>query len=403
MRRPVTGTFSQPWLGIVAPAFLILTVCATLIGCEVERVKFSRIEEGKKFLAAADPFQAAVYFEEALTKEPDKKPEAEALLVVACDRAMAKVADIPSERQKYERLKALHLQSVRSDPAAMAQLVAILDYHDVNSQSAEHILIELGEESAGPLLSAYSEREDERATILRVLGEIGVSAVPAVEVAIHSDNLVAAEQAALVRLIGSMNSARAESFLRQVRNESTAPGVQAEAAAALYRLGVTSERDFLIAALDSDRVLDRRAAASAMAYIDDMPKAEVLLARLDDEDAEVRLALAAALARYPGTPQAVAALIRVVRADNNGDVSRAAVETLASYGPMVIDPLLEAFALETRWPLRQRMIRALSSDTVRQGFTQDQEYRLYQLYEKRAKHPQVRGDMAQLLESLEKK
>jgi len=390
-------TASVTWSVALAVALGALT------GCEVERVKFSRLVEGKKFLAAADPFQAAVYFQEALVKDKDQTPAVEAHLVVAADRAARKVAEIPVERRKYETLRDEHLAVILRDAAALSHLVAILEYHDLSSQSAERMLVGFGAAAAPALLEAYRLKPAERLMILRVLGEIGVPALPAMRDAIRSDELIAIEQVALVRLIGGMKDEGSIAFLTEVRNEATAPGVRAEAAAAVYRLGRKGERNFLVQTLDSPDVLARRAASNAMVHIEDKPDQSVVIRNLRDADADVRLGLVRIMGEYPSTPEAIHALIGVIRQDDSTDVANAAVGSLARYGPTVIEPLLDAFAIETDWPRRQRMIRTLGDERVIVGFDMDQEFRLYELYEKRARSPQVKGDMAHLLELLDEK
>ena len=388
-------------VGPVACCALIGALVVTL-GCEVDRVPFNRLVEGKRFLAAGMPFKAADLFAESLTREKGTIPEARAHLAVAYDQAMRKVYDIPSERAKYQQKAAAELALIADDPTAIAHLVGILEYHSLSSQSAESLLVDLGPAAVDALLVSFAMKPNERETIVGVLGEIGAPSVQGIERAIDSRKLNATEEAALVRVLGSMPGADTERILTNFRdNMALAEGVRMEASTSLYRLGDKHDRARLLAALDSQDTLVRRAAAYSMTFLNEAPDPNMLAKHLDDEDAAVRLNIVRALGEHRSDPKVARNLISTLRVDPNSDVANAAGNSLSRYGPDVIDRVLDALGSEEKWPRRQRLVRVLKSDDIRHGFTQQQEFRLYEHFDKREENPDVKRDLAQLLKDME--
>ncbi len=372
------------------------------LGCEVDRVPFNRLVQGKKFLAADDPFRAADLFNESLVREPETVSEARAHLAVAYDQARLKVYGIPVERAKYEQKTDAALQLIADDPTAIAHMVGILSYHNVRSQSAESLLVSLGPVAVDPLLTDFAMKPEVRSTILGVFAQIGDPVVGGIERAVVRADLTAVELGELVRLLGSMPGPETEALLRQLRDDpSSDPGVRMEAVTALYRLGDKQDRQRLLVALGSESALVRRAGSYGMIHLNEAPEPSALTARLGDEDALVRLNLVRALGVHRGDPGVTADLIVVLRQDPNSDVANAAGDALGRYGPAVIDSVIDALLDEESWTRRQRLVRVLSAEQVRSGFAQQQEYRLYEQFEKREDNADVKRDLAQLLKDLE--
>ncbi|GIX06901.1 MAG: hypothetical protein KatS3mg115_1304 [Candidatus Poribacteria bacterium] len=161
-----------------------------------------------------------MYFEESLSREPETREKALAWLVVALDRSLQKVANIPEKRQEYESQLNRWLEEVRANPKAMAFLVDILDEHSVNSQSAARLLARLGPDASKALLNAYRTKPEEQAVILDIFRQIGPSILPALQEAVRSnDDLTNREKMLLVRLIGEVGGESAVAFLREIRKQ----------------------------------------------------------------------------------------------------------------------------------------------------------------------------------------
>ena len=361
---------------------------------------FNRIEEGRKFLDAGRPIQAAKLFEESLGSEEETRSVARSLLLVSYHLALSEVEDIAPERAKYAALRERALAPVRDDPAALQTLTGMLSRHDTAAYGAAALLEEMGADAAPAVVEAYEARPMDRVRLLDILTRMGSAAAPALRGAVEEHDLVAAEQVALVRLLGLVDTPDAHSCLVGLRDGAYAPGVRAEASAALYCTGKRDERDYLIGALDSAFVLERTAAAYAMAR-DGSFDAVVLIAHLADPSRDVRRHLAQALGSAHGEPSAVAALVRVVREDEQDDVADAAIKALGGHGAAIIDPVLTAVEAEQEWTRRQRLLTALTHAAVRAGFDQDQEFRLYQRHQDPDEHPEVKWIIGRVLKDLE--
>ncbi|GIX06900.1 MAG: hypothetical protein KatS3mg115_1303 [Candidatus Poribacteria bacterium] len=142
-------------------------------------------------------------------------------------------------------------------------------------------------------------------------------------------------------------------------------------------MGDKSQRDALIAGLDSERPLVREAASSAMSYLNESPRADLLLRHLNDSNPRVRENLVRALGRHRSNPEAaIPKLIEVIRTDSNLSVTTAAQKGARRVtAPAVIEPVMEALRTERDWTRRQQLVQVLNHERVRPGFTQDQEYR----------------------------
>jgi HEAT repeat protein len=393
-------------VGSVALSVVVATFGA-LAGCQVDRVPFNRLDTGKEFLEADESFQAAEYFEESLELEPETSASAHAHLAIAYDRSMKKVQGIPSEYQKHSAARAQHLATVSKDPTAIPYLVHALEYHNLSSQSAEELLVELGGTAVPALLYGYQRKSEERDTIRRLLRTIGSPAVSGIRKSVGSPDLVVQNRAQLVRLLGEMDNPEARTFLAELQADPAMDeAIRVEAAAALYLLGDKQHRDFLVASLSTQDVLARRAAAYCMSFLNDEPNPEMLLSHLDDPDSEVCMHIAAALGEHRSDPNAVDALVELLRTTDENLVGNAAVAALGKYGEDVIDPILEALKFDAKsehWTRRQRLVRALADENVLGGFDEDREFKLYEHWQDREQRDEVKGDIARLLESLESK
>jgi len=393
LRAPVRGA-SVPGVVVVILGMLALSAC------RVDRVPFNRLEEGRKFLDAGRPAQAARYFVESLEREEATRSVAQALVLVAYHLALEEREAIESERAKYAQLRTDALRAVRSDPSALDVLAGTLGRHNEAAYAAAQLLVEIGEDAAGVVVRAYETRAMDRPRLLDVLTRMGPDAAPAMQRAIEEHDLVAAERVALVRLLGPVGTQDAHGCLLALRDGDYAPGVRAEAAAALYRAGKDDEREYLVGALDSAFVLERTAAAYAMSH-GTPPDAAVLISHIADPSRDVRRYIAEALGGTNGDPEAIGALVRTVREDEQDTVAEAAIKALRRHGPAVIDPVLDAVDSEPEWTRRQRLITVLTHEDVRAGFSQDQEFRLYERYQAPGEHPEVQWIIGRVLKDLE--
>lgn len=389
--------------GLTSGAYPLLIAAAVMLaGCEVDRVPFSRLDEGKKFVEAGDPFQAVRYFEESITRESNTAPAARAYLVVACDLAAQEVQQIPEERQKYLRKRDGQLVLVGEDPTALAHLVAILERHDLSSESAQALLNRIGPAAVPALLDAYARKPSEEDRILAVLRDIGVSAVPLVAEVLVGTALAVPQKMHLVRLLGDVGGPESRALLDRLRaDEAASIGVRTEAAAGLYRLGQHTEREFLLSGLDSSDPLVREAAAFSTSFMNDPADERLLLAHIDDESATVRRHLVRALGVHHTSAAGLHALVEVLRHDLDHDVANVAVGALTRYGPAVLEPVLEQLPLEADWVRRQRLVQALGHPDVLAGLDQDSEYRLWQWFEEGETNADVKAALARLLKDLE--
>ncbi|MDA1190456.1 MAG: HEAT repeat domain-containing protein [Candidatus Poribacteria bacterium] len=390
----------RPALGVTA--LLTLGVMLSFsTGCEVDRVKFNRLEEAQRFLAAGEPFQAAAYFEESIEKELETKSKALAYLAVAHDQSMRRVRSIETERVKYEQKRDERLSEIRKDPVAIQYLVGILENHDQTSQSAIELLVTLGVDAADALINGYGEMKTDRDVILGIFQRVGDPVIPALQAAVSGRVLDTEQKIQYVRLIGDIDAEGSNSFLTTIRNDQmVSEGVRTAAAAELYKHGEKGERDFLLAQLNSTDTLSRRSASYAMSYLNDKPASNVLINHLGDENAFVRMNIVRALKVHQGGAEAITALLNTLRNDADNGVANEAVAALSQYGIPVLAPALDALEKEPEWTRRQRLVQVLGADEVRKGFTQNLEFRLYEFYRKEQQQ-QVQGDLARLLDLLE--
>jgi HEAT repeat protein len=382
-----------------------LCIIATLgvAGCRVDKVTFNRFQEGKKFLAADQPFQAMDYFQESLKRsaEKDTAPVAKAYYAVAVARAADKVGPTHPDHAKYTALLNPALDAIRNEPESLRGLVNLLANHDLSSQSAANLCVQLGASISSILLEGYDTYPQIRKDVLAILEHIGTPAVPDVVKSAQNTTLPVELRLDLVRLLGTIGGAEAQQALVTIAKD-VSRGIQVEAIAALYRTGDKSQREAILAALDDPDVEARRAAANATVFLNETPNVNVLVSHLKDPDATVRLGLVSALGKHVSGAEGANALIRVIQKDPNTDVANAAVPALSKYGPSIVSPVLDALVSERDWPRRQRLVQVLKDPTVKTGFNQDLEYRLYEFYEKKETQPNLKAELAELLKSLEK-
>lgn len=372
-------------------------------GCKVDKVAFNRFEEGKKFLAADQPFQAVEYFQESMRRASEKKtvPAAKAYYAVALARAAEKVGPNHPDYAKYNSQLGPALDAVRNDPEALKSLVNLLANHDLSSQAAVNLCVQLKETIVPHLVEGFKTYPQIRKDVLAILEHIGSAAASGVVLAAQETTLAPELRIDLIRLLGAANGEEARQALANLSQDSSR-GIQVEAKAALYRLGDKGQREALLAALDDPDVAARRAAANAMSYLNETPHLNFLISHLKDSDAAVRLGLVNALKKYAQGGESVAALIRVIQNDPDTGVANEAVRALSAQGPSVVAPVLDALVAERDWPRRQRLIQVLKDPDVKRGFTQELEYRLYEFYEKKETQPALKSELAELLKSLEK-
>lgn len=372
-------------------------------GCKVDKVAFNRFEEGKKFLAADHPFQAIEYFQESMKRSSEKRtvPAAKAYYAVALARAAEKVGPNHPDYPRYNAQLGPALDAVRNEPEALKSLVNLLANHDLSSQSAVNLCVQLGGAVVPQLMEGFKTYPQIRNDVLAILEHIGSPAVSEVVSAAQDTTLASELRLSLIRLLGAVNGEEARQALVNLSQDSSR-GIQVEAKASLYRLGDKSQRETLLAALDDPDVVARRAASNAMNYLNETPRLSVLISHLKDPDATVRLGLVNALGKHARGGESIAALIHVIQSDPDTSVANEAVSALAAQGPSVVAPVLDALIAERDWPRRQRLIQVLKNPGVRGGFNQDLEYRLYEFYEKKETQPTLKSELAELLKSLEK-
>ncbi len=392
------------WVSSVALSVVVMTFGA-LMGCERDVVPFNRLDEGNKFLAADESFQAAKYYEESMDMEPATRLTAMARAALAYDRSAKKVDGIPSEYAKYTAARAKYVTAVRNEPEAIQYVVDALENHDQSSKSAEEILVELGGIAAPALLDGYKNKPTERTLIRSMLRQIGSDAVPSIGAYLGGGTSSIQNRGQLVRLLGDMDNGESRALLTDLQADAAeAEGIRMEAAAALYRLGDKQHRDYLVAALDSQDIHARRAAAYCMTYLNDEPDPTMLLTHLNDPDVVVSTHIAAALGEHRSDLSAVDALVEVLRNTGENALGNATVEALTKYGADTIDPVLEALKYDSKsehWTRRQRLVQAISDDAVSAHFDEDQEFKLYELWNGQEQRAEVKNDMARLLEKLE--
>jgi HEAT repeat protein len=375
-----------------------------LLACEVDKVPFSRMEEGKKFLVAGEPFQAAEYLREGMKREKARTSEAHAYLLVAMHMAAERLGDNRAQQEKFLKERAKELAAVRQDPLAVRYLVSVLGNRDLSSFAAAQVLPEVGEPAAPPIVAALAKNPELAVDLLGILEKMGSVAIPAMAEAISGGQHTAEQREQLVQLMGAIGGQEAQRVLRQFRQDATQPAaLQMAAAAALYRLGDKEERTALIAGLDSEDAGVRRAASGAMVYLNETPSVQSLTRHLADADVQVRLNLVRALGRHPGNGVGLRALIGVVHKDTDTTTINEAARSLVEYGAAAAEPAVDAIENESDWQRRQRFVQVLKDDDVRKGLTEALEYRLYTYWEKRETNEGVKNDIAGLLQALEKK
>ena len=397
VRRP------QLWNACLA---LIALAAIAVGGCrrEIDKVNFSRLAEGRKFLLASQPIQAVDYFEKSLDREKDTRSIANAYLLVGADMAIKQLAIVGKDSAKFQQIRAKTLPVVVADSTSLAHIMQMLNEHNVTEQSVVDVLKDLGAPAIPSMVTNMSEKPLMREMLSKVIQNMGAPVLPELQKAASDANLDPEVRQLIVRTIGSMDALEAHEALAAIRNDAAAPdGLKAEAAVALYRLGDKEQRSFLVKGLDSPDVGVRRACSYAMSFLNESPNAGILISHLKDTDAAVRKSLVFALGKHTGDASSVGSLIGVIRRDPDTEVANVASDSLEAYGAATAEPIIAAVEAEKEWQRRQRLVKVLRNEEVMKGFNPDLEFKLYEYYEKKETNDNVKRDMALVLQALEKK
>jgi len=215
---------------------------------------------------------------------------------------------------------------------------------------------------------------DVRRTAAHALGKVGVvEAVPALVASLRdADPIVRQYSAWALGAIGEPALNAAGTALVAALNDP-APAVARAAASAIGQIGATqSVIELLDGALRATDVQTRRAAATALGWLDEPASYPTVVRALRDPDAAVRQAAVAALGEL-ADPRAIPAVIERLKIDPDPGVRNEAAYRLGKFGdPRAIPTLKQAAGQPSTarwavWALREIEESAEEAATLPEG------------------------------------
>ena len=308
----------------------LILILLTSFGCNTNQKGPSHLSEGRKsLLNSGNAIEAVNLLVEAEKKEEDKT-EPRALLVIAYSHALAsdaaKAQGVEAEykKQKTERIAALN-------DAEMNKMIEILSKRSVVQQNGFQALIEKGIDAAVLLVDniAKGEYPDAHANFTSTLIQMRSNAVDPILDSITDTAVSSSAKTKLIRVIGEIGDKKAVERLKSVDMTNMDAALKMEISTTLYRLGEKRYKTEIIAGLTADEVGVRRAAAKAMANIENV-NTNTLITALNDDDSQVVADIAKALSVHK-TKNAVEPLVNIFKTEHSVKAKQAVLNTLAVY------------------------------------------------------------------------
>lgn len=262
-------------------------------------------------------------------------------LVAIGGEAVPQLIDMLRSERSQERARVVRVLGRIGQPTIMP-LVAFIQDRRISSDTkieAARLLGRLGDARAvDPLITLLAdERYYVRREVSRALGQIGEPALERLGTLAQSE--VPATREAGVEALGAISSPRALNLIMDALSDQ-APGVRGAAVRALGESGSEAAVPTLMSLLRDESGTLRAQAASSLARLG-KPSMSGLTTALKDPKPSVRVLAAQALGDI-GRREAVPALVELIRTDLSGARGEA-IEALAKIGDVsAVEPILAA-------------------------------------------------------------
>ena len=309
----------------------LILILLTNFGCNTDQKGPSHLSVGKKRLMDSGLAIEAVKLLTEAEKKEDDKTEPRALLVIAYSHALATGNakrhgyDAEYKKQRTERIAALN-------DAEIEEMIKVLSAPSQVQQNGLQALVEKGTDAAVLLVDkiAKGEYPDADANFILTLTQMGTQAVDPILDGVTDAEINTLAKIRLIRIIGEIGDKSAVDKLNAVDTTNMDAALKMEVSTTLYRLGNKKYKSEIIAGLSANDVGIRRAAAKAMANIDNV-NTNTLIKALNDDDSQVVADIAKALSVHK-TKNAAEPLLNVFKNDAyNVEVKQAVLNTLGTY------------------------------------------------------------------------
>lgn len=314
----------------------LVTICLVLawvvsLGCKRDNI-IPELSPGRdKLLLAGLAVDSIVHLKQAEIDEKDKA-EPRALLLIAYSHALAKnLAYLKSSNleTEYQNQRNARLKALTNDE--IDEIFKVLNERHRVQKSAQKILIDKGTPVIPLIVEDFLNNRHPNAHqgFDDILKQIGSDGLEELLTAINADETPKDVKRRLIRVIGEIGDPVIQDKLEASKKIINDKALLTEINVVLYRLGNKAYKDEIEAALDSDNVLVRQAAARSMVLLN-KPGPSKLIAALKDTDDQVRRDIINALRKHVDV-NAVDNLVHILTNSSSGNTKQLAVDTLEYY------------------------------------------------------------------------
>ena len=302
------------------------------IGCDTKQKGPSHLSVGRsKLIDSGNALEAVEHLEKAEQEEVNKL-EPRALLVIAYSHGLSTgSASSHGVEAKFKNQREQRIQELTE--AEIKQILQILSTPSrVQKDGLQALVDKQGTEVSAIILDSLIKGRYPalHANFTDMLIQIGSGGLDLVLAKLTNEATPPAIRVKLVQVLAGIGDAKAIDALKTLQSGTSGAGLAMEINTTLYQLGEVSYKKDIIAGLGHSDVTVRRAAAKAMASINDVPS-KTLIAGLKDTDAEVVTSLIKALEVHRDA-DAVDALVNILTSGLSKDPKQAAINTLDIYG-----------------------------------------------------------------------
>ncbi len=314
---------------VIIPLVVLLLAS---FGCETKQKGPSNLSVGRSKLIDSGNALEAVGLLEKAEREEVNKLEPRALLLIAYSHGLATGdANSLGVEAKYKNQRSQRLQELTE--AEMRQILQILSTPSRVQKAGLQILVDKGPDASAIILESLAKGRYPalHGNFSEMLVQIGSDGLDLILAELTDETTPPALKTKLVQVLSEIGDAEVIDALKTLQSGTSDAALAMEINTTLYQLGETSYKKDIIAGLNHNDVLVRRAAAKAMVDIPGVsPK--TLIAGLKDDDSEVVASLVKALAIHQDAA-AVDPLINILTSSGLGkDPKQAAIDTLDIYG-----------------------------------------------------------------------
>ena len=301
------------------------------VGCDTKQKGPSNLSVGRsKLIDSGNALEAVEHLEKAEQEEVNKL-EPRALLVIAYSHGLSTgSASSHGVEAKFKNQREQRIQELTE--AEIKQILQILSTPSRVRKDGLQALVDKGPEVSVIILDSLIKGRYPtlHANFTEMLVQIGSDGLDLVLAKLTDETTPPAVKVKLVQVLAGIGDAKAIDALKTLQSGTSEAGLAMEINTTLYQLGEESYKTDIIAGLSHSDVAVRRAAAKAMADVNDVPS-KTLIAGLKDTDSEVVASLVAALAVHRDA-DAVDELVNILTGGLSKDPKQAAINTLDIYG-----------------------------------------------------------------------